>query len=105
GKGRDGLQRRDRRWTIAGRGPADSAAVTRLLEQYRRVAAVGFATAPQAESLRARRPSRRATLRGTSGRVLVALAFDSTAGGTWVCRADWPPGTVYRIEAWTVGQL
>jgi len=105
GKERYALERRDRRWTIAGRGPADSAAVTRLLEQYRRVAAVGFATAPQADSLRARRPSRRATLRGTSGRVLVALAFDSTAGGTWVYRADRPAGTVYRIEPWTVDQL
>src|SRR5256885_10312768 len=74
GKERYALERRDRRWTIAGRGPADSAAVTRLLEQYRRVVAVGFATPRQADSLRARRPSRRATLRGPRRRVLVAPA-------------------------------
>src|SRR5438445_133669 len=83
GKERYALERRDRRWTLAGRGPADSAAVTRLLEHYRSLAAVGFATPQQADSLRARRPSRRATLRGPGGRVLLALAFDSTASGTW----------------------
>jgi len=105
GKERYALGRRGRRWTIAGRGPADSAAVTRLLETYRSLAAAGFATPRQADSLRARRPSRRATLRGSSGRLLLALAFDSTAGGTWVYRADGPAGTVYRIEPWTVDQL
>src|SRR2546425_920557 len=78
GKERYALERRDRRWTIAGRGPADSAAVTRLLEQYRRVVAVGFATPRQADSLRARRPSRRAAPRGTSGRALFAPPFGST---------------------------
>src|SRR5437870_8428641 len=65
GKERYALERRDRRWTLAGRGPADSAAVTRLLEHYRSLAAVGFATPPQADSLRARRPPwRRAPPRG-----------------------------------------
>src|SRR3989475_3439259 len=68
GKERYALERRDRRWTLAGRGPADSAAVTRLLEHYRSLAAVGFATPQQADSLRARRPSRRATPRGPGGR-------------------------------------
>ena len=105
GKERYALERRDRRWTLAGRGPADSAAVTRLLEHYRSLAAVGFATPQQADSLRARRPSRRATLRGPGGRVLLALAFDSTASGTWVHRAEGHAGTVYRIEPWTVDQL
>src|SRR5439155_1488038 len=80
GKERYALERRDRRWTIAGRGPADSAAVTRLLEQYRRVAAVGFATPPQADSLRARRPSRQATLRGTSGGVLFVKIDENVRG-------------------------
>ena len=106
GKERYALERRDRRWTSARRGPADSAAVTRLLEHYRNVAAAGFATPRQADSLRARRPPwRRATLRGPGGRLLLALAFDSTAAGIWVYRADGPTGTVYRIEPWSADQL
>src|SRR3989475_771056 len=98
GKERYALERRDRRWTLAGRGPADSAAVTRLLEQYRRVAAVGFATPPQADSLRARRPSRRATLRGTSGRGLFALVVGSPAGGTLGYPAGRPAGAGDRLQ-------
>src|SRR2546427_771253 len=105
GKERYALERRDRRWTLAGRGPADSAAVTRLLEHYRSLAAVGFATPQQADSLRARRPSRRATLRGPGGRVLLALAFDSTASGTWGHRAEGHPRTVYPLQPLTLGQL
>ena len=80
--------------------------MTRLLEHYRNVAAAGFATPRQADSLRARRPPwRRATLRGPAGRLLLALAFDSTAAGIWVYRADGPAGTVYRIEPWSADQL
>src|SRR3989441_8422905 len=96
GKERYALERRDRRWTITGRGPADPAPVARLLEQDRRVAAVGFATAPQADSLRARRPSRRATLRGTSRRRVLALPFDSPPRGPSGDPPHKPPGALGR---------
>jgi uncharacterized protein DUF4340 len=105
GKERYTLERGDRNWTVTGRGPADSAAVAQLLERYRSLTAVGFATPKQADSLKALRPYRRATLRGPAGRVLLALAFDSAASGTWVYRPDAPAPTRYRIEPWTVDQL
>src|SRR2546422_4207587 len=99
GKERYALERPDRRWTSARRGPADSAAVTRLLEHYRNVAAAGFATPRQADPLRVRRPPwRPATPRGPARRPLPALAFDSPAAGLWGYPADGPPRTRYPLE-------
>lgn len=103
GKSRYAVHRSGHAWTFTGGGPADSGAVARLLEKYRNVTAGGFATPRQADSANASRPTRRATLRGTRGRALLALVFDSTAGGHWVRQAS--GGTVYRIDPWDVEQL
>jgi len=97
------LRRQGTKWTLPGGLPADSAAVAQLLERFRRVSAAGFATERQGDSLRFDRPQRRVTVRGTRGRELLALAFDSTAGRFWVRRAR--GGTVYRLDLWQVDQL
>lgn len=83
--------------------PADSAAVTRYLEHFRRVSAAGFATPRQVDSLRSSRPVRRIALRGTGGHELLALSFDSVATGFWV-RRDGDP-IVYRLDFWQADQL
>lgn len=98
------LKRAGAAWLVNGRA-ADSAAVARYLERLRTVTAVGFAAAPQADSTRARRPTRRLTVRGPGGVVLLALAFDSTAGGVLVRHLAGVGGegaTVYRMNPWDV---
>ena len=97
------LRRQGAKWTLRVGAPADSAAVAQLLERFRHVSATGFATDRQTDSLRFDRPQRRVALRGARGRVLLALAFDSTAGRFWVRRAS--GGTVYRLDSWQVDQL
>ena len=76
--------------------------MAQLLARLRSVSASGFASPRQADSLRFDRPQRRVTARGTTGELL-ALAFDSTAGGFWVRRPS--GGTVYRLDLWQVDQL
>jgi hypothetical protein len=67
------------------------------------VSAAGFATDRQADSVTFARPERRVSVRGPAGHALLALAFDSTAGGFW---ARTPEGrTVYRFDFWQVDQL
>lgn len=103
GKSRYALHRSGHVWAFTGGAPADSGAVARLLEKYRSVTAGGFATPHQADSVNAARPTRRVTLRGARGTALLALVFDSTAGGYWVRQAG--GGTVYRMDPWDVEQL
>ena len=102
GKQRYAIHRNAAKWTLAGGAPADSAGVAQLLARLRSVSASGFASPRQADSLRFDRPQRRVTARGTTGELL-ALAFDSTAGGFWVRRPR--GGTVYRLDLWQVDQL
>ena len=98
------LTRADGRWSFAGGRPAaDSSAVHRLLEGYRRVEAAGFASAAQADSARFQPADRRVRLLGADGTPLVTLAMDSTANGFWV-RVD-SGSVVYRIESWTADRL
>ena len=97
------LRKQGKKWLLPGGAPADSATVARLLDRFRTVTASGFATERQADSLRFDRPRRLLTLSAGGRRQLLALAFDSTAGGFWVRRAS--GGTVYRLDTWQVDQL
>jgi hypothetical protein len=99
------LQRQGAAWTLAGGRPADSAAVARLLGEYRTLAAIGFPTAAQMDSAfrGGGRRERRATLRSAGGAALLVLEFDSTSTGFWVRRP--PDGTVFRLDAWRADQL
>lgn len=97
------LRRRGSSWELATGERADSAAVARFLEHFRNVSAAGFATDRQADSLSFVRPARRVSVEGTGARALLALAFDSTAGGYWARTPE--GGAVYRLEFWEVDQL
>jgi hypothetical protein len=83
--------------------PADSAAVSNLLGEYRELTAAGFATPARAESARFSPARIRARLLAPGGAPLVSLLFDSTASGAWA-RAD-SGGTVIRLDAWRLSQL
>jgi len=103
------LKRAGKAWTLNG-AATDSGAVARALEKYRTIVSAGFAARAQADSVRARRPIRRLTLRSAHGGTLLSLAFDSIPGGFWVRRtggtaAGGDPGTVYRMNAWDVDGL
>jgi uncharacterized protein DUF4340 len=104
GKDRYTMARAGKRWTVNGAG-ADSVAVARYLERLRAITAAGFATTGAIDSLKAGHATRRFTARGGAGRVLLALAFDSTAGGFLVRVAAGSGGegaTVYRMNSWDV---
>lgn len=101
------LTRAGRRWILNG-GAADSAAVARYLKRLRAVTAAGFAAPTELASAKTVRPTRRLTVRGAKGRVLLALAFDSTAGGVLVRHLAGLGGegaTVYRMNVWDVDGL
>jgi len=96
------LAREGKAWRLGG-APADTGAVTRLLEQYRELDGVGFPTAAQADSLRFDRPARVVRITGTGGQSLLDLAMDSAKSTFWARRAG--DSIVYRIDPWTVAQL
>ena len=84
-------------WRLSGEGPADSAAVARLLSQFAELRATGFPTRAQSDSADFRKAERRVRLLGPSGMPLLAIALDSsTAGAFWV-RAD-SGGSVYKVD-------
>jgi len=106
GKDRYTLTRSATRWALVG-GAADSAAVARYLERLRTITADGFATPAALDSTRKRPATRRLTVRA-GARVLLALAFDSTAGGFLVHHLAGAGGegpTVYRMTVWAVDGL
>jgi hypothetical protein len=94
------LRRAGRAWRLNG-AAADSAAVARYLERLRAITASGFAEPKTADSLKARRAVRRFTARAATGRVLLALAFDSTATG-FLVRPLAGGAAVYRMNFWDV---
>jgi hypothetical protein len=96
------LERADSGWTIASR-PADSAAVSRLLQGLGDLTAIGFATPTKADSLDFTQPSRRLTVLSRTGDTLLALAVDSAADGYWVRRNGNP--AVFRLDFWRIDQL
>ena len=104
------LTRGPKAWVLNG-GVADSGGVARYLERLRAIVASGFATPQQADSARAARaarPTRRLTVRGPRGSVLLSLAFDTTATGFLVRHLAGSGGeaaTVYRMNAWDVDGL
>ena len=110
GKERYTLTRGPKAWVLNG-GVADSGGVARYLERLRAIVASGFATPQQADSARAARaarPTRRLTVRGPRGSVLLSLAFDTTATGFLVRHLAGRGGeaaTVYRMNAWDVDGL
>src|SRR6266568_1376403 len=104
GKERYALRRRAGRWSVDG-AAADSAAVARLLEKYRAITAMGFATRGAGDSTKARRPVRRLAIRDARGGMLLSLAFDSTTGSFLVRHVAGAGGegpTVYRMSVWEV---
>lgn len=103
GAKRTTLRKREGTWVLSGGAPADSGEVARLLERFRSVSAAGFATDRQADSIPFARPQRRVSVAGTDARNLLALVFDSTAGGFWARKAG--DRAVYRLDFWQVDQL
>jgi Domain of unknown function (DUF4340) len=100
------VRRVGKAWVLDGAG-TDSAAVAQYLGRVRTITAAGFASAAEVDSTRARRPSRRLTVRGRPG-VLLTLAFDSTPGGFVVRHVAGVGGegtTVYRMNLWDVDGL
>jgi hypothetical protein len=95
------VERRDSTtWELSDGTPVDSAAMDRLLEGYRSLAAQGsaFATPAQVDSADFAKPDRGVTLLDERGDTLLGLAFDSTASGFWVRRAE--NGTVFQLFRW-----
>jgi hypothetical protein len=101
--GRFALERQATGWVLAPDTPADTAAVTRLLRNFRPLRATGFATQPQIDSLDFGRSGRRLTLVDTAGDTLIALAVDSLASRYFVRSHRSPtvfslgPGQIERI--------
>jgi len=96
------LTRAESGWTVAG-AAADTVAVQRALRALSDLAAIGFATPVQLDSLDFTRPWGRVTVLGRAGDTLLALEVDSTASGYWVRRAG--AGDVYRVDFWRLDQL
>jgi hypothetical protein len=97
------VRRRDSTWTLDSGAPADSAGVANLLARYRILAASGFASPAQADSLNWERPQRHARLLGRAGTPIVSLRLDSIASGVWVRRDS--GGPAYLIDPWTAARL
>jgi len=102
GKRTYSLKRDGKVWRL-GSAPADTAAVARLLLQFRDLDAAGFPTEAQADSARFAPATRAVQLSGAGGRTLVDLRMDSVANTFWVRRAG--DSITYRIDAWTADQL
>jgi hypothetical protein len=101
--GRDArLTRTESGWTVAG-GAADTATVQRALRALADLAAIGFATPAQLDSLDFARPWGRVTVLGRGGDTLLALEVDSTASGYWARRAG--ADDVFRVDFWRLDQL
>jgi Domain of unknown function (DUF4340) len=103
GKDRYALRRAGKTWTLNG-GAVDSAAVHRYLERLKTITAVGFATPKEVDSTKALRPTRRLGVRH-GARLLLSLAFDSTAMGFVVRHLGGLGGegaTVYHMNTWDV---
>jgi hypothetical protein len=101
--GRDVILRREADgWSVGGRA-ADTAAVGRLLRALSDLAAIGFATRAEADSLSFERPWRRLAVVGRGGDTLLALDMDSTDAGYWARSAR--SGDVFRVDFWRLDQL
>ncbi len=97
------LRKEGASWVLPRDARADSAAVARLLHYLSTLAAAGFATDQQADSLTFAKPERRVSVRGAAARPLLSLELDSAAAGFWA--RTQARGTVYRLDFWQVDQL
>jgi hypothetical protein len=98
------LRKADGGWRMASGTATDSAAVHSLLEHYRTIMAASFPSRAQLDSVFRGKVERRVTLRGAAG-TLLALEFDSTAGGFWLRRVGAPRDSTYRMSTYDVDQL
>ena len=89
-------------WVLAGGQTTDSAIVARLLDQFASLDATGFHTAAD-DTVDFDPPDRRAVLRDAAGDTMLALAFDSTAGGFWAQKTG--DSTVFRISNFVVDRI
>jgi hypothetical protein len=89
-------------WTV-GTGPADSAAVSGLLDRFRNLTAAGFATAAQADSANFATPDKVVRLLAKGDRPLLVLSADSSASGFWVRREG--DAATFRLDTWVMGGL
>jgi hypothetical protein len=104
------LRRKGNGWEFASGAPADSAAVAKLLSDYREIKAAGFGSRAQEDSLKFAKSRRRARLLDRSGAPILSLEFDSIPSGVWVRVADGRADgradrEVYRLDSWTADQL
>ncbi len=97
------MRREGKKWAFASGAPADSTAAIALAGSLQDIMASGFATAGQADSANFAKPRRHLRVLGPGGTPLIALGFDSTAGGFWV-KSD-SGGPVYRIDSWEADRL
>ncbi len=97
------LARRDSTWFLNGRVPADSAAVRRMLERYRKLDASGFPTEAQLDSVDFKKPDLTIDILGLDGDTLAGLVFDSTQSVYWARRKG--GGEVYRLYSWAIRQM
>lgn len=89
-------------WLVGG-APADSGAVRRLLGALRDIAAIGFATPAEMDSLDFERPDRRLTVLSRGADTLLDLLVDSVAAGFRVRTSARPD--VYQLDFWRVNEL
>ncbi len=89
-----------RSWTLAGAGPADTAAAKQLIDHLNPLSAENFATPAQAKAARFTHPTARVRVFGTGKSPLADVLFDSTKTGVWA-RSD-TGTTVFQIESWTM---
>jgi len=95
------LRRSADAWIVDG-APADTAAVGRLLNQYRALNATGFPNDSQQVDIDFSAPERVIRL-GVFGGSWTELRFDSTSAGFWVQRLG--DSTAYRLDQYRVNQL
>lgn len=96
------LTRADDGWRM-GDVAADTSTVRELLGELNPLRAAGFPSEAQLDSINFDPPDRRLTVLGAGGDTLLALVFDSTAGGIWV-RHD-SGGVTWRLDTWRLESL
>ena len=96
------LSRSGASWRLGSRD-ADTLKVGALLSRFRDLAAIGFATAAQADSFARRKPGEKGMrvvrVLDSGGKPLLALTLDSTSGGWWARREG--DSTTFKLDGFT----
>ena len=95
--------RRDSTWQFADGRPADTDAVTRLLQKFHPANATGFATPEDERAVNFARPDLRVVVRNGRGDTLTHLLGDSMPNGYWV-RHD-SGGSIFRNGVWIADEI